>query len=81
MKSTLYDSAGKAIVSGEADVTFQSLGDSVAKLTLPVSAPQVWSVEHSTLYTMRTVVERSGVVVDELTIHNSFRTCCTRGEA
>jgi len=74
VESTLYDPAGKPVVSGHADVTVQPLGESVAKFTLPVTAPRLWSVEHPTLYTVRTVVERDGVVVDELTIHNGFRT-------
>jgi len=74
VESTLYDPAGKAVVSGHAEVTVQPLGESVAKFTLPVTAPQLWSVESPTLYTVRTVVKRAGVVVDELTIHNGFRT-------
>ncbi|MBW4040335.1 MAG: glycoside hydrolase family 2 protein [Acidobacteria bacterium] len=74
VESTLYDPAGKKVVSGQTEVTVAPLGESVAKYTLPVSAPKLWSVEHPTLYTVRTVVKRDGVVVDEATIHNGFRT-------
>lgn len=74
VESTLYDPAGKPVVSGHTDVTVQPLGESVARFTIPVRAPQLWSVERPTLYTVRTVVKRDGVAVDELTIRNGFRT-------
>jgi beta-galactosidase len=74
VESTLYDPSGKPVVSGHTEATVQPLVESVARFTLPVTAPQLWSVEHPTLYTVRTVVKRDGVALDELTIHNGFRT-------
>ena len=74
VESTLYDPSGKPVVSGHSEVTVQPLAETVAKFTLPVSSPRLWSVEQPTLYTVRTVVKRDGVVIDELTIHNGFRT-------
>ncbi|WP_433972023.1 glycoside hydrolase family 2 TIM barrel-domain containing protein [Tunturiibacter lichenicola] len=74
VESTLIDPEGKPVVSGHIEATIQPLGESVAKFTLPVSSPRLWSVDQPTLYTVRTVVKRDGVVLDELTIHNGFRT-------
>lgn len=74
VESTLIDPEGKPVVSGHTEATVQPLGESVAKFTLPVSSPRLWSVDHPTLYTVRTVVKRDGVVLDELTIYNGFRT-------
>lgn len=74
VESTLIDPDGKAVVSGHAEATVPPLGEAVAKFTLPVQSPRLWSVEQPTLYTVRTVVKRDGAVLDELTIHNGFRT-------
>ena len=60
--------------AASAQSAVQTLGESVAKFILPVSSPRLWSVDQPTLYTVRTVVKRDGVVLDELTIHNGFRT-------
>ena len=75
VESTLYDPTGKAVVSGHTDATVQPLGETVARYTLPVTTPPLlWSVDHPVLYTVRTVVRRDGVVVDDVTIHDGFRT-------
>jgi beta-galactosidase len=74
VESTLIDPEGKPVVSGHANVTVPPLGESVAKFTLPVRSPRLWSVDQPTLYTVHTVVRRDNTVLDELTIHNGFRT-------
>jgi beta-galactosidase len=74
VESTLIDPDGKPVVTGHTQATVQPLGEAVAKFTLPVKAPRLWSVDRPTLYTVRTVVRRNGVVLDELTVHNGFRT-------
>jgi beta-galactosidase len=74
VESTLIDPEGKPVVSGKTDATVQPLGESVAKFTLIVRSPRLWSVDQPTLYAVRTTVKRDGVVLDELTIHNGFRT-------
>lgn len=74
VESTLIDPDGKEVTSGHGDATVQPLEESVAKFSLTVSSPRLWSVDHPTLYSLRTVVKRDGVILDELTIHNGFRT-------
>ena len=74
VESTLIDPEGKTVVSGHTETTVQSLRESIAKFALTVNSPRLWSVDQPTLYTVRTVVKRGGVVLDELTIHNGFRT-------
>ncbi len=74
VESTLFDPSGKPVVGGHTDVTVQPLGESVARFTLRLKAPSLWSVEQPTLYTVRTAARINGVVVDELTIHTGFRT-------
>ena len=46
----------------------------VAKFSLAVVSPQLWSIEHPTLYSVHTVVKRNGVAVDDLTTNCGFRT-------
>jgi beta-galactosidase len=74
VESTLIDPEGKPVVSGHTEATVQPLGESIAKFALAVNSPRLWSVDQPTLYTVHTVVKRDGVVLDELTIHNGFRT-------
>jgi beta-galactosidase len=74
VESTLIDPEGKAVVSGKTDATVQPLAEAVAKFTLAVRSPRLWSVDEPTLYTVLTTVKRDGALLDELTIHNGFRT-------
>jgi beta-galactosidase len=50
------------------------LQESVAKFSLAVKSPELWSLEKPTLYSVRTVVKRDGTNVDEVTTHCGFRT-------
>jgi beta-galactosidase len=74
VESTLIDPAGKAVVSGKTDATVDPLKEPVAKLTLAVASPKLWSLDEPTLYSVRTVVKRDGVVMDEVTTRCGFRT-------
>jgi beta-galactosidase len=74
VESTLIDPDGKPVVTGKGEATVQPLGEAIARFTLPVMSPRLWSVDQPTLYSVRTVVRRNGVLLDELTIHNGFRT-------
>jgi beta-galactosidase len=74
VESTLIDSSGKAVVSGKTQFTVQPLKESVAKFTLAVESPKLWSIDQPTLYLIRTVVRREGIVVDEVTTKAGFRT-------
>jgi beta-galactosidase len=74
VESTLIDPDGKAVTSGHAEATVNPLEESVAKFSLNVTSPRLWSVDQPTLYTVRTVVKRGGVVLDQVTIRIGFRT-------
>jgi len=74
VESTLIDPAGKEIVSAKTQATVVPLKESVAKLTLAVVSPKLWSVDEPTLYSVRTVVKRDGADVDEVTTRCGFRT-------
>jgi beta-galactosidase len=74
VESTLIDPDGKAVTSGHTEATVQPLEESIAKFSLAVNSPRLWSVDQPTLYTVRTVVKRDGAILDEVTIRNGFRT-------
>ena len=74
VESTLIDPSGKEVVSATTQASVDPLKESVAKLTLAVASPELWSLEKPTLYSVRTVVKRDGAKVDEVTTHCGFRT-------
>jgi len=74
VESTLIDPAGKPVVSGKTMVSVEPLKEQVAKFSVAVKSPKLWSVDEPTLYSVRTVVKRDGAVVDEVTTHCGFRT-------
>jgi beta-galactosidase len=74
VESTLIDPDGKAVTSGHTEATVQPLEESTAKFSITVNSPRLWSVDQPTLYTVRTVVKRDSLVLDEETIRNGFRT-------
>ena len=74
VSSTLVDSAGKPVVSGHTQLTVDPLQEPVARYTLAVDAPRLWSVDTPVLYSVRTVVKRNGAIIDEVTTHAGFRT-------
>jgi beta-galactosidase len=73
VESTLIDPDGKAVTTGHTEATVQPLAESTAKFSLSAHSPRLWSVDQPTLYTVRTLVKRDGVVLDEVTIRNGFR--------
>ena len=74
VESTLVDPSGNLVVSAKSSATIEPLRSSVAKLTLAVASPKLWSVDEPTLYSVRTVARREGAVVDEVTTRCGFRT-------
>lgn len=71
---SLFDAAGKLLVQGKQTADVAVLRDAVAKMTLAVNSPTLWSIDKPTLYTVKTVVKQDGVVTDELTTKCGFRT-------
>jgi len=74
VESTLIDPAGKKVVSGQIRIAVAPLKESVARFSLAVKSPALWSLEKPTLYSVHTVVKREGTNVDEVTTQCGFRT-------
>jgi len=74
VESTLIDPSGKTVASQNTKSAIDPLTESVAKLSLAVASPKLWSVDEPTLYSVRTVLKRGGAVLDEVTTHCGFRT-------
>ncbi|MEI6074136.1 MAG: beta-galactosidase GalA [Verrucomicrobiota bacterium] len=70
----LFDSTGKEIAHEKTAATVGALEQSVAKLTLAISKPKLWSVDEPVLYQVRTVVLHDGIIVDVVTNTCGFRT-------
>lgn len=71
----VFDAAGRRIAGERANpVSIVAEGDAVAKVAVPVAAPQLWSVESPHLYTVRTTVLRAGRPVDAVDTTVGFRT-------
>lgn len=74
VESTLFDKAGKKIVSGNTSVSINNLAETVAKLSIPVTNPELWSCEQPTIYTVKTVLREKGIVIDSVITTCGFRT-------
>lgn len=72
---SVFDSAGRMIASGQsAAVNIVPMDQAVAKLSIPVDAPQLWSVEQPNLYEVRTTVLNDNKPVDVVSTMCGFRT-------
>lgn len=71
---TLIDSSGKQVAQAKAAANVAALAQSVAKISIPVVKPELWSVEKPVLYSVRTVVSVGGKPSDEVTTTCGFRT-------
>lgn len=71
----VFDAAGKRVAGARsAPVGVVPQAEALAKVTVPVAAPQLWSVDKPTLYTVRTTVLRDGKPVDAVDTQAGFRT-------
>ena len=71
----VFDSAGKKIAGGQSKpVSIVPLDQAVAKLSIRVPSPQLWSVDHPNLYEVRTTVLNDKKPVDAVTTTCGFRT-------
>jgi beta-galactosidase len=71
---TLMDPAGAEIGRARAPITIDTLRRGVARLSLDVASPRLWSVDEPTLYQVRTRVLRGEKITDEVTTRCGFRT-------
>ena len=70
----LIDPQGKVVAHGGTTAEVKPFEDSVAKISLTVTQPQLWSVDAPVLYTVRTFLKRDGAQVDERVTRCGFRT-------
>lgn len=71
----VFDLAGKKIAGGESKpVSIVPMDQAVAKVSIPVKSPQLWSVEQPNLYKVRTTVLSDDEPVDVVTTQCGFRT-------
>lgn len=74
VEASLLDKAGKLVAQGKTSDVVAVLNKTVTKLSLPVSAPVLWSIENPNLYTVRTVVKTNGIATDTVFTTCGFRT-------
>lgn len=74
VEAALLDPEGKEVARAATRATVGALEQVVAKLSMPVARPRLWSVDEPTLYHVRTVVRREGAAIDEVTTACGFRT-------
>ncbi|HEV6964670.1 beta-galactosidase GalA [Roseateles sp.] len=71
----VFDAAGQRVAGGSsAAVSVVPQGEALAKLTVRVAAPRLWSIDAPNLYTVRTTVLRDGKPVDAVDTTVGFRT-------
>jgi beta-galactosidase len=72
----VFDSAGKKVAGGRSPaVKIVPMDHAVAKVSIPVNSPQLWSVDHPNLYEVRTLVSSdNNQPVDAVTTKCGFRT-------
>ena len=71
---TLLDPSGREIARQKTSARIGALEEAVAKISIPVSKPKLWSLDEPVLYQVCTVVSREGRVVDAVTNTCGFRT-------
>lgn len=72
---TLTDHLGKTIAQTKTQLSVNSMDNNiVAKLSLPVSEPKLWSPENPVLYQLKTTVKQEGINCDEMITPCGFRT-------
>ena len=70
---TVADPRGRRVAAGGVAATLAPWGRTVVKLSVPVAAPQLWSLDRPNLYTVTTRVV-SGGKADEVSTKCGFRT-------
>lgn len=71
---TLVDPNGKEIARAKSSAAVAALGQSIAKLVMPVEKPEIWSVAKPALYSVHTEVSVEGNPTDAVMTTCGFRT-------
>ncbi len=74
VEATLFDPADRPVARTQTATTVTANGQTVARLSIPVVAPRLWSPEMPTLYRVATRLIRSGQVEDAVDTIIGFRT-------
>ena len=71
----MVDPTGKEVANGRSDpLSLSRLEEKVAKLSVAVASPMLWSPEHPTLYEVRTTMLSANQPTDSVTTTCGFRT-------
>jgi beta-galactosidase len=70
----LYDSKGNMLDKTTTTTLVKDLHQSVAKLSLSMTNPSRWTLEHPILYTVKAIVKQNGIPIDEEDTRCGFRT-------
>jgi beta-galactosidase len=71
---SVSDPSGTEVAHASVPASVDALGETVARLTLPVGSPRLWSVDQPTLYHVHTAVVSNGKILDDTTNACGFRT-------
>jgi beta-galactosidase len=71
---TLLDPNGNEVARAKTATLVAALNQGVARLSIPVSSPKLWSVDEPALYSVRAAVLLEGKASDEVTTTCGFRT-------
>lgn len=71
---TLLDPAGREVAQGRARARVGALDTALARLTLDVRDPQLWSLERPDLYRVRAVLSDGAKELDRTEVHTGLRT-------
>jgi beta-galactosidase len=74
LEMSVFDKQGKLVASRTTQSTVAALGTHTAALTIPVTNPVLWSVDHPELYTVKTRLSTQGMIADEYQSKCGFRT-------
>lgn len=71
----VFDAAGRRVaVARSVPVSVVPQSDALAKVSVPVASPKLWSVDAPNLYTVRTTVLQGGKPLDTVDTQAGFRT-------
>ncbi|MFI4950185.1 MAG: beta-galactosidase GalA [Caulobacterales bacterium] len=70
----LADPDGRPVAQGRTTVSVAPLDRGIARLSLEIAQPRLWSIEAPTLYAVRTTVRSAGAATDEAVTLCGFRT-------
>lgn len=80
VRTTLYDSKWKEVVSGETGIKINPLREKTAYVNLAVETPRLWDIDNPELYIVKTEVISDGNVTDAVVTRCGFRSFCFDAE-